>query len=75
MSYQALPADQQTRIACLQAAMQSTGNPNHVTLAREFYVFVTEGQQAQKYVAPAPNEADAPAPKQQALQQKTNRRG
>ena len=35
--------DVAVRLACLDAAVRCTGNPNHLTLAREFYTFATEG--------------------------------
>lgn len=35
--------DVEIRIACVQAAVQTTGNPNHVQQARAYYDFVTEG--------------------------------
>lgn len=35
--------DVAVRLACLDAAVRCTGNPNHLTLAREFYAFATEG--------------------------------
>jgi hypothetical protein len=35
--------DIEVRIACINAAANTPGNPNHVLMAREYYAFVTEG--------------------------------
>lgn len=35
--------DQEIRVACVQAASVTPGNPNHVQMAREYYEFVMEG--------------------------------
>ena len=40
--------DQEIRIACIQHAAATPGNPNTVTLAREYYAFVTETPEAPK---------------------------
>jgi hypothetical protein len=37
--------DTEIRLACIQAAVATAGNPNHVQQAREYYAFVTEGAQ------------------------------
>lgn len=34
--------DIEIRIACVQAAVATVGNPNHINQAREYYNFVTE---------------------------------
>jgi hypothetical protein len=34
--------DKQLRLACLDAAVRTIGNPNHIQQAREYYAFVTE---------------------------------
>lgn len=35
--------DTQIRLACLDAAVRTAGNPNHIQVARSYYEFVTEG--------------------------------
>lgn len=44
--------DTEVRIACIQAAVATVGNPNHIQQAREYYNFVTEGN------TPAVNEVE-----------------
>lgn len=40
--------DQEVRLACIQHAAATPGNPNTVSLAREYYGFVTETPEAPK---------------------------
>jgi hypothetical protein len=37
--------DKQIRLACLDAAVRTAGNPNHIQQAREYYAFVTEARE------------------------------
>ena len=43
--------DQEVRVACVQAASVTPGNPNHVQMAREYYEFVMEGVDKDPIVA------------------------
>lgn len=45
--------DQEIRLACIQHAAATPGNPNTVSLAREYYGFVTETPEAPKAVTAA----------------------
>lgn len=57
--------DTEIRIACVQAAVATVGNPNHVQQAREYYAFVTEG--APETASETADETDTNS--------KTNRKG
>lgn len=44
------------RLACIQAAVSTPGNPNHVQQAQEYYDFVMKGDEA-----PVAEEVETPA--------------
>jgi hypothetical protein len=69
--------DAQIRLACLDAAVRTQGNPNYVQTAREYYSFVTEHTQAAKTpepVAPTEEAPETPSASQQLRVQKAARK-
>ncbi len=49
--------DAEIRLRCIDAAVRTVGNPNHVNQAREYYAFVTESPADTAFMEGAEEEA------------------
>jgi hypothetical protein len=69
--------DTEIRLRCLDAAVRTQGNPNHIQTARDYYSFVMEHAQAAKApepVAPTEEPTETPSASQQVRVQKGARK-